>query len=107
MIRVDPNTYGSTPGASSSSRPGYYLGVAHYWQQVKGSKDGRSYKHLFIKMEAEPPFKVLQVLLWPVQIRPGFRHLADSTKHGCSGWCCLWVLGCPLLQHAVNMTQPV
>ena len=87
MIRVDPSTYGSTPGASSSSRPGYYLGVAHYWEQVKGSKDGRSYKHFFIKMEAEPQFKVLQVLLGPVQIRPGFRHLADSTKHG---W--LWVV---------------
>jgi hypothetical protein len=37
------------------------LGVAHYWLSSGTNKDGRSYHHFLIKVEAQPPFRVLQV----------------------------------------------
>lgn len=38
----------------------HYLGVGHYWLPVGGG-DGRTYHHYLIKMEAAPPFRILQV----------------------------------------------
>lgn len=40
----------------------YYLGVLHFWRPTN-HKDGRSYHHYLYKMEAEPPFRALQVRL--------------------------------------------
>jgi hypothetical protein len=40
----------------------YFLGVAHYWLPAGANKEGRSYHHFLIKVEAQPPFKVTQVI---------------------------------------------
>jgi hypothetical protein len=55
----------SPAAAAAGGRKGqqvtYYLGVAHYWLPAGANKDGRSYHHFLIKVESEPPFRVLQV----------------------------------------------
>lgn len=65
MVWIDP----AVPAASTAGRAGdvgtqgYYLGVAHFFETSKDSrgKDSRTYRHFLIKVEAQPPFKILQV----------------------------------------------
>jgi hypothetical protein len=49
----------SRSGGGGGSARSFYLGVAHYWEP--SGKDGRAYKHFLIKVDAQPPFKVMQV----------------------------------------------
>lgn len=62
MVRIDASLLQTVPGGATAS---YYLGVAHYWEPAGGdsSSSGRVYKHYLIKVEAQPPFKVLKVRL--------------------------------------------
>jgi len=65
MLWLDPAVLAaSTAGrAGDAGSQGYYLGVAHFHEPSEGSrgKDGKTYRHFLIKVEAQPPFKVLQV----------------------------------------------
>ena len=94
LIYIDPsltghssNLAGKTAAGAAAAAGGYYLGVAHFWEpsadSASGSnKDGRVYWHYFIKVEPQPPFKVLQV-------RIATADLAGSALQTCP---CLWHL---------------
>ena len=81
MAAVRPKMQDQGVLAATAWMGDYYLGIAHYWVPVPGKKDGRKYTHFFYRMEAEPPFRILQVGLGLGDLE-GCRE-ARGNRQGC------------------------